>query len=181
MVNKNLCSDFSTVNTDRPIITHSRSSNNKRNKEKSFLSINECSNAFHSVKVHKLKNSKNIVGHLNVNSLRNKIIAVEELMRDKVDICLFPETKLDETFPNQEFKTHGYKMYRRNRNKHGGGVICYVNESIPCKMVNVEGVPNDCEIILIEFSIKLKNGFALDFINHHHKMIDIFLTICHLS
>ena len=84
MVNKSLCSDFSTVNTDRPIITHSRNSNNKRNKEKSFLSINECSNAFDSVKVHKLKNPKNIIiGHLNVNSLRNKIIAVEELMRDK--------------------------------------------------------------------------------------------------
>ena len=65
VVNKNLCSDFSTVNTDRPIITHSRSSNNKRNKEKSFLSINECSNALDSVKVHKVKNPKNIIiGHL---------------------------------------------------------------------------------------------------------------------
>ena len=104
MVNKSLCSDFSTVNTDRPIITHSRNSNNKRNKEKSFLSINECSNAFDSVKVHKLKNPKNIIiGHLNVNSLRNKITAVEELMRDKVDTCLFSETKLDETFPNLRF------------------------------------------------------------------------------
>ena len=101
-------------------------------------------------------------------------------MRDKVDICLFSETKLDETFPNQEFKIHGYQMYRRDRNKHGGGVI-YVNENIPCKMVNIEGVPDDCEIILIEFPSKLENGFALDFINHHHKIINIFLTICHLS
>ena len=105
VVNKNLCSDFSTVNTDRPIISHSRNSNNKRNKEKSFFSINECSNAFDSVKVHKLKNPKNIIiGHLNVNSSRNKVIAVEEVMRDKVDICLFSETKLDETFSNQQFK-----------------------------------------------------------------------------
>ena len=65
VVNKNLCSNFSTVNTDRPIITHSRNSNNKRNKEKSFLSINECSNALDSVKVHKVKNPKNIIiGHL---------------------------------------------------------------------------------------------------------------------
>ena len=131
MVNKNLCFDFSAVNTDRPIVTHSRNSNNKRNKE----SINVSCNAFDSVKVHKLKNPKNIIiGHLNVNSLRNKIIAVEELMRDKVDICLFSETKLDETFPNHQFKIHGYKMYRRDRNKHGGGVICYVNENIPCKI-----------------------------------------------
>ena len=55
-------------------------------------------------------------------------------MRDKVDICLFYETTLDETFPNQQFKIHGYKMYRRDRKKHGGGVLCFVNENIPCKM-----------------------------------------------
>ena len=92
------------VNTDRPIITYSINLNNKRN-EKSFLSINECSNAFESIKFHKLKNPKNIlIDYLNVNSLKNKIIAVEELMSDKVDICLFSETKIDETFPNQQFK-----------------------------------------------------------------------------
>ena len=102
MVNKNLCSDFSIVNTGRPIITYCRNSNNKRNTEKSFLSINECSNVFDSVKVHRLKIPKNVlIGHSNVNSVRNKIIAVEELMRDKVGICLFSETKFDETFPNQ--------------------------------------------------------------------------------
>ena len=67
MVNKTLCSGFSTVNTDRPII---RNSNNKRNKERSFLSINECSNDFESVKVPRLQNPKNVmICRLNVNSL----------------------------------------------------------------------------------------------------------------
>ena len=93
---------------------------------------------------------------MNVNSLKNKIIAVEELMRYKVDICLFSETKLDETFPNQQFKIHGHKIYRRYSNKHGGGVLCYVNENIPCTMVSVEGVPDDCEIIVIAFFIKTR-------------------------
>ena len=82
-------------------------------------------------------------------------------MRDKVDICLFSETKLDETFPHQKFKIHGYKMYRRYRNKHDSGVLCYVNENIPCKIVNVEGVPDDCEIILIEFSIKTRKCLCI--------------------
>ena len=62
-------------------------------------------------------------------------------MRYKVDICLFSEAKLDDTFPNQQFKIHGYKMYRRNRNKHGAGTLCYVNENIPSKMISVEEVP----------------------------------------
>ena len=75
-------------------------------------------------------------------------------MRNKRNVCLFFETKLDETFPNQQFKVHGYKIYCRDRNKHCGGVLCCVNENIPCKMTSVEGVSNDCEIILIEFFIK---------------------------
>ena len=101
-----------------------------------------------SVKIHRLQNPKNvIIDHLNVNSLRNKIIAIEKLMQYEVDICLFSETKLDETFPNQQFKIYGYKMYHRNRNKHSGGVLCYVNENIPYKIVSVEGVPDDCELI----------------------------------
>ena len=47
-------------------------------------------------------------------------------------------------------------MYCRDRNKHGGGVLCYVNENIPCKMVNVEGV-----LILIEFSIKTRKWLCI--------------------
>ena len=78
-----------------------------------------------------------------------------------IDICLFSETKLDETFPNQEFKIHGCKVNRRDRNKHGGGVLYYVNENIPCKMVSVEGVPDDCERILIEFSIKIRKWLCI--------------------
>ena len=77
-------------------------------------------------------------------------------MRNKIDICFYSETKLDETFHNQQFKIHGYKMYPRDRNEHGSGVLCYVNENIPCKMVSVERVSDDCEIILIEFSVKTR-------------------------
>ena len=52
-------------------------------------------------------------------------------------------------------------MYRRDRNKHGGGVLCYVNENIPYKMLSVEGVPDDCEIILIKFSIKTQKWLCI--------------------
>ena len=43
--------------------------------------------AFQSVQKHRFQNPKNIViGHLNVNFLRNNIKAVEELVQNKVDI-----------------------------------------------------------------------------------------------
>ena len=43
--------------------------------------MNECGNVFEYVKVHKLKNPKSIIiGHMNVNFLRNKLVAVDELV-----------------------------------------------------------------------------------------------------
>ena len=74
---------------------------NIMNEEKASVNEKECSNAFKSVQNYRLQNPMNvIIRHLNIDSLRNKIVAVEELMQSKVDICLFSETKLDETFPN---------------------------------------------------------------------------------
>ena len=115
-----------------------------------------------AIREHKLKIQKNaILGLLNVNSLRNKIKVVEKLLRNNIDISLFSETKLDETFPNQQFKISGYKMFRRDRNKYGGGIMFYVNENIPCKTVNVEGLPNDCVVTLIELSIKSRKWLCI--------------------
>ena len=50
---------------------------------------------------------KVIIDHLNVNSLRNKFVAVDELIKNKIDVCLIWETKADESFPNQQFKVNG--------------------------------------------------------------------------
>ena len=36
-----------------------------------------------------------MLGHVNVNSLKNKIETVEELMRNNIHISLFSETKLN--------------------------------------------------------------------------------------
>ena len=110
---------------------------------KSFYQQKACSNEFKLVQAHRLQNPKNvIIVHLNVNSLRNKILAPEALIRNKVDIYLFSETILDETFSNQQFKIYGSKLYWRDRNKHGGGVTFYVNENIPCKSASLEEAPD---------------------------------------
>ena len=112
-------------------------------------------NTFQPVQKHKLQNPKNIViGHLNVNSLRNKFNVAEELVQNKVDICLLSETKSDETFSNQQFVINGCKLFRRDRNCHGEDVLCYINENISSKTVNVEVIVKECEIVLIEFSIR---------------------------
>ena len=49
---------------------------------------------------------------------------------------------------------NGYKLFRKDRNCHGEGVLCHINENAPSKTVNVEGIVKKCEIVQIEFFIK---------------------------
>ena len=110
---------------------------------------------FQSVQAHRCKNPKNIIiGRLNVNSLRNKLVAVDELRKNKIDTCLISETKADESFLNQQFKLNGYKMFRKDRHRFGGGLIFFVNEQIPIKILSLEAIPMDIELLLLEFTVK---------------------------
>ena len=54
-----------------------------------------------SKKPSRFKNPKDVIGHLNVNSLRNKFTAVEELRKVNIGIGLISEIKIDESFPYQ--------------------------------------------------------------------------------
>ena len=58
---------------------------------------------------------------------------------------------------------NGYTMYCRDRDKYGGGVLCFVNENIRYKTIGAEEVSDDCEIILIEFSIKTRKWLSVGF------------------
>ena len=81
----------------------------------------------------RIKNVNNvIIGHLNINSLRNKYHALCSLIYGCLDIVVVGETKLDKYFPEMQFVMPGYKKpYRLDRNANGGGVMIYVREDIP--------------------------------------------------
>ena len=75
----------------------------------------------------------------------------------KIDICFLCEIKIDETFPTQQFMINGYKLFRRDRSCHGGGILCDINENIPSKIVKVEGIVKECKMVLLEFFIKTRS------------------------
>ena len=66
----------------------------------------------------RLKNSnKVIISHIDINSLRNNFELLTEIVRDKVDLLMIFETKLDSSFPNAQFYMKYYsKPYRFDRN-----------------------------------------------------------------
>ena len=67
------------------------------------------------------------IGHLNINSIKNKFELLSFLIGGKVDIFLIMETKIDGTLPTSQFLMSGYSnIYRLDRNGKGGGVMLFV-------------------------------------------------------
>ena len=65
------------------------------------------------------------------------------------------ETKLDDSFPTSQFYIDGYAMpFRRDRNKFGGGILIYVREDIPCKLLKSRNFPDDIEGLFIELNFR---------------------------
>ena len=107
--------------------------------------------AFSLVRKQRLEYPKNVIlGHLNMNSLRNKFVSISELIKGKVDIFLINKTKLDDSFPSNKFAMSGYKFIRKDRNKFRGGIAFYITESRAIKIENL----SDIEILDIEITIR---------------------------
>ena len=73
--------------------------------------------------------------YLNINSLRNKIIDVREVIgKLSLDYFVINETKLDESFPSAQFIISNYAIRnRRDRDKNGGGLIEIVRKDFITK------------------------------------------------
>ena len=91
-------------------------------------------------KTYKVKLPKNLFfGRLNVNSIRNKFISIEELIKSTSTFYIFVirETNIDNSFSNAQFKIEGYKSFRKDRDVFGGGLLFYVNEKLNCRSLKI--------------------------------------------
>ena len=74
-----------------------------------------------------------MIGHLNIKSLRNTFEMLEERIKDKIDMFLISETKLNRSYPAGQFLIKGYSTpFRLDVNQKGGGLLFNVREDIPC-------------------------------------------------
>ena len=102
-----------------------------------------------------------IIGLLNINALANKFYALNLIKRDKLDILVLCETKLDASFTERQFFLTGFKKpYRLDRNKHGGGVMVYVRDDIPSVELKKHTFSKKMEAIFVEINLR-KNIFLL--------------------
>ena len=103
-----------------------------------------------------------IIGTLNINSLSTKFEQLKLLIGNYLDILVIKETKLDPSFPDDQFFIDGYKKppYRLDRNHSGGGLIIYVREDIPSKLLKKHNFTKNIEGLFIEINLR-KTKFLL--------------------
>ena len=83
----------------------------------------------------RLKNRNGpIIGQLNINSIRNRFDFLCSEISPSLDILLVSETKLDDSFPTEQFLMSNLcKPYRLDRCSNGGGLLLYIREDIPSR------------------------------------------------
>ena len=94
--------------------------------------------------------------HINVNSLLSKIDELRDIAsRTKPAILGITESKLDNTVTDQEVNICGYSILRKDRNRNGGGVACYIRSDLCFNRKNT--ISNSIEHIFFDLLIpKLK-------------------------
>ena len=86
--------------------------------------------------------NKIIFAHINSNSIINKF---DQL----ANVLMISESKIDDSFPDSQFFLDGYSTpYRLDRKRNGGGIMLFVRNHIPSKMISIEKLPIE------SFSIK---------------------------
>ena len=133
------------------------------------LSDSGTENVFDTLKEIRVKNvNKVVIGTLNINSLAPKFDELREIIGKNLDILAIQETKLDSSFPTEQFLLDGYsKPYRRDRNRDGGGVLIYVREDIPSKLLDKHTFTKDVEGLFVEINLRKTkllffNGYRSD-------------------
>ena len=62
--------------------------------------------------------------HININSIRNKFEILKSMLSEVMNVLMIIETKLDDSFPEQQFHIEGFNIpFRLDRNRHGGGLL----------------------------------------------------------
>ena len=76
---------------------------------------------------------------MNISSVRNKFDSLVNITNNNIDILMISETKLDSSFPAGPFLIHWFsKPYRFDRNSNRGGILLYIREHIPLKLIDTK-------------------------------------------
>ena len=124
--------------------------------------------------------NKLIFRHLNINSLRNKFDLHIEQVRGSIDILMVSERKLNDNFPEGQFLREDFHSpFRFDCNGNDGGIMLYVREDIPAKLLTHDF---PCaESFFVEINLYKKKWPRNCSYNPHKNNIESHLDIISIS
>ena len=142
----------STVVENKNILTALSNYNSLQNLPSSLTKIGALDAKSKEMKAQ--SSDKLILGHLYINSNRNKFEALKCIIDNNVEIFLISETKLYDSFPSVQFLNKGFSApYRFDRNSKNGGMLFYIREDIPSKILTYN-FNCDIETLLDEINLR---------------------------
>ena len=145
--------------------------------------------SFKILKEVRLKNLNRLVlARLNINSLRNKFDNLVEQVSGNVDVLVLSTTKIDESFPEDQFKIPGFGTpFCLNRDMFGGRIMVYIQENIQAKLLSSEA--KTIEGIFIELNFRKKKWLLscsysssksniISHLGHLRRSLDLYSANC---
>ena len=99
---------------------------------------------------------------------------------------LYPETKIDASFPSAQFVVEGYHSpYRLDASNRSGGILVYVKSSIPSLCLSCENLCDSIQPVPFEINLRKEKWLMISiyhppshnseyFLNNLTKMIDLY-------
>ena len=111
-----------------------------------------------------------VLEHININSIRNKLGILVQQITNNADILMVTKTKSDNSFPQGQLLVPGFgSSYRFDRNCWGGGIMLYVREDIPFKLLSIEN--QQIEGCYIEINLRKRKWLLCGTYNPHRNNI----------
>ena len=90
---------------------------------------------------------------MNVRTLLPNLDQVKLLLLgNSFDVFALNETRLCDSINDSQLCIDDYVVYRRDRNRRGGGVMIYVNEKRLKHKLRIDLMSNDVELVAIEIN-----------------------------
>ena len=89
---------------------------------------------------------------------------------------MISETKIDNSFPKGQLLITGFcELFRIGRNIYGGGILLYIREDIPVKLLSVEPSPAEC--LFVEINLRKRKPLVCYSHNPHKGNISNHLQL----
>ena len=92
------------------------------------------------------------------------------LLTTGIGILAFNEIRLDDVIDNDELLIPGYVLYRKDRNRSGGGVAMYVCDNHASHMINMQN--GDIEFPWVKIELPHKNNFIVGAAYRSEEMVN---------